>query len=125
MGGDVFRHAKVEDVEGFLFEGFVVGLVDERAVEFFGDFLLEALFDNRAWRFAGAEAGDAGLAGVTSDDLFALALDFVRWNFNAQGGDALWQLFDNNVHDKLNRLWRRDGQPRGKRRYLSNEACIL
>ena len=36
---------------------FVADLDDAgaEAFEFFGDFLLEALFDNRAWRFAGAE----------------------------------------------------------------------
>jgi hypothetical protein len=34
----------------------------------------------------------------------ALAADLVCWDFNAEGGDALWLLFDNNVHDKLGRL---------------------
>ena len=100
MGGDIFGHAEVEHVEGFLFESFVVGLVDEVAVEFLGDFLLEAFFHDRARGFARPIAWHAGLVGIPSYDLVTLPVDFFGWDFNAEGGYALGLLFDDNVHDK-------------------------
>ena len=125
MGGHILRHAEIKDVKGFLLERFVVSFIDERLVEFPGDFLFKTFLDNGARGLAGAETWNAGLAGIAFDDPVALAANFVRWDFNAKGGDALWLLLDNNVHNKWGRLRRRDGQPRGRARRLSNEACIL
>ncbi len=67
-------------------------------MEFFGDFLFEAFFDDGTRGLAGPEAGNAGLAEVAADDLITLALDFFRRDFNAQGGDTFGLLLDNNVH---------------------------
>ena len=104
MGGHVLRHAEIKHVEGFLLERLVVGFADERFVELLGNFLLEALFNDGARGFSGTETGDAGLAGVAFDDLIALTADFFGWDFHAQGGDALWLLLDDNVHNKWARL---------------------
>ena len=125
MGGHVFWHSEVENVEGLLFERLIVGLVEQCSVEFLDDFLLKSFLNDRTRSLAGAESGDASLAGIASGDLGVLAVNSVHWDFHAQGGDALWLFLDNNVHNKWDRRRRRGGEPRGKPRRLSNEACNL
>ena len=125
MSRHFLRHAEIEDVEGFLLECLVVGLVDQRSVEFLDDFPLKTFFNDCTRSLAGAESGDPSLGGITSGDLSVLTVNSIHGDFHAQGGDALWLLLDNNVHNKWDRRRRRGGEPSGKPRRLSNEACNL
>ena len=98
--GNVFDATKIEHLEVFLLDRLIEGAVDQRFLALGFDFLVKAFFNDGARRFAGAESRDLCLRGKALGDFLTLVLDFVRRDFDAEGGSAIWLLLDKDLHGK-------------------------
>jgi hypothetical protein len=97
---DVFDVGDLEDLELFFADGFPSAFPEKFAFEFLPDLLLEAFFDQGTRDFALAETFHAHRAAELKDEFFAGFLDALRFEFDAEGCEAVGKGFDDDVHLK-------------------------
>ena len=95
---DIIDLGEGEDAEFFLANGFSARLREEFLFEFFADLLFELFFDDRLGGFARTIAGELGEFGIVGGYGVPDAAHLVGTEFDAQGGDAVWKVFDDDIH---------------------------
>jgi hypothetical protein len=97
---DIFHVGDLKDLELLFADRLPGAFPKEFALEFFPDLLLETLFNQGTWDFALAETFHADRPAELEDEFFAGFLDALRFEFDAEGGEAVGQGFDDDVHLK-------------------------